>query len=97
VAATPTPITWRESTMTPAQSAARAREIVATMTGNAKHRSFDELINQIAREAGHGEAVSIFEKHAASCHNEGNGKMHTLYLCGPINGCTAYFSRTCMR
>ena len=86
MAATPTPITWRESTMTPAQSAARAREIVATMTGNAKHRSFDELINQIAREAGHGEAVSIFEKHAASCHNEGNGKMHTLYLCGPING-----------
>lgn len=74
--------------MTPSQSAARAREIVETMTGDAKHRSFDQLVNEIACQHGHHEAVAVFEKHAAPHHQGGNCDMKTIYLCGPINGCT---------
>lgn len=52
--------------------------------GNAKHRSFDQLINAIARQHGHGEAVDIFEQATAGDHD----MKPTIYLCGPINGCT---------
>jgi hypothetical protein len=70
--------------MTPEQFAARARQIAAMPPGNFKHRCFDELINAIACEHGHGEAVAIFEAETMGDHN----MKPTIYLCGPINGCT---------
>jgi hypothetical protein len=54
--------------MTPSQSEARAREIVAMPPGNARHRYFDELVNAIAQQNGHGAAVDLFEQHAAPDH-----------------------------
>ena len=56
--------------MEPDQSRERARQIAAMPPGNYKHRCFDELINAIAREHGHGEAVDIFEAVAAPDHYE---------------------------
>lgn len=70
--------------MTPEQSAERAREIAGMTPGNAKHRCFDELVNAIAREHGHGAAVDIFETGTTGDHH----MKPTIYLCGPINGCT---------
>lgn len=46
--------------MTPEESANRARQIAAMPPGHAKHCCFDELVNEIARQHGHGEAVDIF-------------------------------------
>lgn len=66
------------------QSAERARQITAMPPGNAKHRCFDQLINDIARQHGHGEAVDIFEAETRTDHH----MKPTIYLCGPINGCT---------
>lgn len=54
--------------MRPDQSAQRAREIVAMPPSDERHRLFDQLINQIAREHGHGEAVDIFEANEAARH-----------------------------
>lgn len=54
--------------MDPSESAARAREIAAMPPGNARHRSFDQLVNEIARQHGHGEAIDLFEAVAAPDH-----------------------------
>jgi hypothetical protein len=87
LAATNTRIDWRESIVTPTQSAAAANLIVTISDQPLRHRSFDQLINSIARDHGHDEAVEIFERETCSDHREATMNP-TLYLCGPINGCT---------
>ena len=54
--------------MTPDQSAASARQIANMPPGNCKHRCFDELVNTIARQHGHDEAVNIFEQSISGDH-----------------------------
>jgi hypothetical protein len=54
--------------MTPEQSAERAQQIAKMPPGNFRHRCFDDLINSIASEHGHGEAVAIFDAVAAPDH-----------------------------
>lgn len=58
------PTGWKASAVSPAQSAELAKQIAAMPPGNFKHRCFDDLVNAIARQHGHGEAVDIFEANA---------------------------------
>lgn len=72
------------SKISPQESALRAKQITEMIPGQDRHRCFDILINSIAEQHGHGEAVKIFETETEGDHD----MKPTIYLCGPINGCT---------
>jgi len=56
--------------LTAAQRAADAmREIVATKTGDARHKAADELMCDLLRVAGFNEAVEIFEEAVKGYHD----------------------------
>jgi nucleoside 2-deoxyribosyltransferase len=65
-------------------SALLALWINRNLKGQQRHCAFDRLVNAIARHNGHDQAVDIFEAECKEQHME----YPTLYLCGPINGCT---------
>lgn len=61
-------------------------DIVTNHSGDDAHRLLDRLVTGHLTNLGFGEGMEIFMKHVGNQHGE--NAMKTIYLCGPINGCT---------
>jgi nucleoside 2-deoxyribosyltransferase len=92
----PMPTAWSAESF-----AARCAEIVTTMRGHSAHRELDLLTNEVLASLGFGEGIRIFEAAVTHWHGEAErypypescpdcegATMKSIYLCGPINGCT---------
>jgi nucleoside 2-deoxyribosyltransferase len=69
--------------VTPKVFAAMCRDIVASKSGDDAHRALDQLVTRLLHNLGYSEGMAIFTAAASRAHTEA-----TIYLCGPINGCT---------
>ena len=63
------------------QFAAECKQIVAKNTGDTAHRLLDHLVTNLLSNLGYSEGMAIFMNNVTAYHK-------SIYLCGPINGCT---------
>ena len=61
-------------------------DIVTNHSGHKAHQLLDRLVTGHLTNLGFGEGMELFMKHVSNQHGE--QAMKTIYLCGPINGCT---------
>lgn len=62
------------------------KAIVESHSGDQAHLLLDRLVTGHLNNLGFGEGMEIFMKQVGNQHEE--QAMKTIYLCGPINGCT---------
>jgi nucleoside 2-deoxyribosyltransferase len=63
------------------QFAAACRQIVGKYTADTAHGHLDQLVTSLLNSLGYSEGMEIFMTNVVSAHK-------SIYLCGPINGCT---------